>query len=211
MFNKWQWGSRIWAWASTLVIVGLASCGVEQAEEASSTPPVQQDALLLASAKVGLPPAGVTLADLPEPGSQGAELVSRYCTPCHALPSPGSHSVTDWPVYLRRMWLRTELLDSSFGVPVPTNAERIVLQEYLLTHAFQVSGETLPGGPGRDIFMSKCSQCHALPDPAQHSPEDWIAVVTRMRQRMENMLGVQLTRDEYQRIILFLESASRAM
>jgi cytochrome c5 len=160
---------------------------------------------------VALPPAGVTLADLPDPGSQGAELISRYCTPCHALPSPASHSVTDWPVVLRRMWLRAERVDSSFGVPVPTNAERIVIQDYLLNNAFQVRRETLPGGPGRDLFMSKCGQCHALADPAQHSPEDWIAVVTRMRQRMEDMLGTQLTRDEYQRIILFLESASRAM
>ena len=55
------------------------------------------DQLILSTAKVGLPPPGITAADLPEPSSAGAGLVATYCGQCHDLPAPAMHSATDWP------------------------------------------------------------------------------------------------------------------
>ena len=78
------------------------------ADQAAAPPATRMDALLLASAKIALPPAGFTAADLPEPDSQGAKLVAENCVQCHELPTPGAHSATDWPRVLRRMWIRTE-------------------------------------------------------------------------------------------------------
>jgi hypothetical protein len=34
------------------------------------------------------------------------------------------------------------------------------------------------------LFAQTCSQCHALPDPRQHSAEQWPGVVARMEQHM---------------------------
>ena len=189
--------------ATLLVACQESGPTVQAAEE---LPPADQ--LLLAAAKVALPPAGVTAADLPDPESQGAKLVPQYCAYCHNLPTPASHSATDWPRYVRRMWVRTEGLQGSYDIPVPTRGERQLMLQYLMDHALQVSLE-LPAGTGRDFFRQTCGDCHELPDPKQHSPEDWVAVVRRMMDHMQTMLGSTLTPDEYSRIVLYLETASR--
>ena len=67
----------------------------------------------------------------------------------------------------------------------------------------------LPDGPGRGLYAEKCGACHGLPDVRQHSAEDWVAVVRRMNGRMEQLIGQVLSQDEMQRIVLYLESASR--
>jgi cytochrome c5 len=167
------------------------------------------DALLLASVKVTLPPAGLTPADLPDPDSQGARLVSQYCVACHSLPSPGSHSATDWPRYIRRMWLRLERLKDTYQLPVPSTAERQVMLQYLEDNALRVS-TSLPAGPGRDFFAATCSSCHELPDPTVHSAADWVAVVRRMMDHMQEIQGRTLTPEQYSRIVLYLETVSGA-
>ena len=118
------------------------------------------DALILAAVRVGLPPANVVAADLPDPNSQGAKLLTSYCAQCHALPTPLAHSATDWPGVVRRMWLRMDFIADTFGVRRPTTPERYYLLEYLTTNALRVSGATLPAGPGRENFEAVCSRCH---------------------------------------------------
>jgi cytochrome c5 len=145
------------------------------------------DQLLLAAAKVALPPAGLAPGDLPDPASREAQLVVTYCTQCHAMPAPSMHSATDWPSVARRMWLRMDWLPPSLGVKAPTSAERYTIMSYLLANALKVSGTTLPAGKGRDEFAMVCSQCHALPDPRVHSPGDWPIVYARMERNMERM------------------------
>ena len=167
------------------------------------------DRLLLASVKVALPPAGVTPADLPDPDSQGARLVTQYCIACHSLPSPASHSATDWPRYARRMWLRLDRLQDSLNLTVPATAERQVMLEYLIENSLQVAS-SLPSGPGRDFFRTTCTSCHDLPDPRVHSAEDWVAVVRRMMDHMQEIQRRSLTPEQYSRIVLYLETASGA-
>ncbi len=166
------------------------------------------DLLLLAAAKVALPPPGVQPGDLPDPHSPGAQAVARYCSTCHNLPSPTLHSATDWPGVVRRMWLRMDRLPDDLKVPVPTAAERHYILDYLVTNALQVSGVILPAGPGRETFSQVCSRCHALPDPYQHSPEDWPTVVRRMEQRMVQM-NVDLPQPpEIGAILTYLQNVS---
>jgi mono/diheme cytochrome c family protein len=147
----------------------------------------REDQLLLAAAKVALPPAGLAAGDLPEPASRGALLVVQYCGQCHALPTPAAHSATDWPSVARRMWLRMEWLSPALGVQVPAPAERGTILSYLLANSLKVSGAMLPAGQGRSEFAVVCSQCHGLPDPRMHSADDWPAVYSRMERNMERM------------------------
>jgi len=168
----------------------------------------RQDELLLAAANVALPPPGVTEADLLDPASRGARLVGQYCAQCHNLPSPQTHSATDWPSVARRMWLRIELLSPSLGVKVPTMAERFAILDYLTSNALQVSGATLPPGAGRDDFSQVCSRCHALPDPRVHSREDWPTVFARMEQNMTRMQVPPPTREQTSNILLYLQTVA---
>lgn len=207
------------AWLGLLILI--PSCGGEagrervsqdtvttlrQVQRASRTEP--DDRLLLAAAKVALPPPGVQASDLPDPHSPGAQAVVKYCTACHNLPAPTIHSATDWPGVVRRMWLRMDRLPPDLQVPVPTPAERHYILDYLVSNALQVSGLTLPPGRGRETFSQACSRCHALPDPYQHSPDDWPTVVRRMEQRMTQM-NVEVPQPrEIGEILTYLQTVS---
>ena len=100
--------------ALVLVLAGIESgckapASREPAASAATGSPVvpdPRDQLILTTAKIGLPPSGISPTDLPDPGSPGANLIATYCAQCHNLPSPGMHSGTDWPSVVRRMWLR---------------------------------------------------------------------------------------------------------
>lgn len=190
------------------VMVGCAG-DTPSTEGTEQGGPATSEELLLASALVALPPAGFTAADLPDPESDGAQHAARYCAVCHTLPSPASHSATDWPGVLRRMWLRIERLDPSFNVPVPTGGERMVMAEYLVDNALQVRRADLPSGVGRNLFVARCGRCHELPDPAQHTPDDWAGVVRRMQGHMEPMLGEFMSQADSRQVTAYLQTASQ--
>lgn len=208
--------------AKSKVAVLLVSAGVALtacAQESDPTEDTQdsnmqvaqnQDDLILASAKVALPPPGLNPTELPEPDSPGAQHLQTYCSACHALPSPGTHSATDWPVVLRRMWLRTDRIDPSYEIPIPSTAERLVLTRYLTEHALEVTSADLPAGRGRELFSNTCSRCHELPDPQQHTAQDWGAVVIRMAEHSEQMIGEWISPQDREQIMLYLERVSRS-
>ena len=164
------------------------------------------DQLILSTAKVGLPPPGISAADLPEPGGVGAGLVATYCAQCHDLPSPTMHSATDWPGVVRRMWLRMERLPSAMNVQLPDPGARSTMLTYLTTNALKVSGANLPAGRGRAEFSTVCSRCHALPDPKVHSAQDWLAVFLRMERNMERMNVRPPTQTETTEILGYLQN-----
>lgn len=76
-------------------------------------------------------PPGVQRADLPEPESRGADLLGRYCTACHGLPSPGLHTADEWPGVVERMQQNMR----SLGVPIPPGEEIASVLQYLKAHA----------------------------------------------------------------------------
>ncbi len=196
--------SRLWFIAVTMALAGGCAEGAPSNQAESDV--VTSAPLLLASASVGLP-VGVSVDDLPNPDSPGAQLVGKYCSTCHAVSSPTTHSATDWPVVMRRMWLRAGYLGPEFNVPIPTPEERLAMLNYMRDNALQVSA-SLPDGPHRDVFIQTCGQCHDLPDPRQHSAEDWVAVVQRMSGRMETLLQQRLSQQDVTRVVLYLESVS---
>jgi cytochrome c5 len=167
-----------------------------------------QSRRLIAAANIALPPEGLTAASLPDSASRGAALTVEFCTQCHALPSPAAHGATDWPSVLRRMWLRIDMLHGELGVRIPSEAERTQVLSYVQAHALQVA-ENLPPGPGRDVYRERCSRCHLLPDPRNHSSADWPTVLTRMERNMERMKVSGITPDQAQAIITYLRGASR--
>ena len=206
--------------AAALALVGLGVMACQdrapQAQDGDTAPPPTVvpasaqgtfDEILLASAKVALPPEGTTTTDLPEPDSRGAQLVVTYCAQqCHWLPSPTAHSATDWPTVVRRMWLRMDRLPEEFGIQVPEIGERRVLLDYLTDHALKVSTGTLSPGTGREEFAAVCSQCHALPDPKGHTISDWPAVFMRMERNIERMRVTPPTREETTAIVTYLQT-----
>ncbi len=201
--------------APALLLVGTAcrSSGsvpaTSAAESAVSSADARADALLLAAAKVALPPPGITPGDLAEPASPGATLVAQYCGQCHSLPSPAMHSATDWPRVLRRMWLRMDRLPDSLGIRTTNEGERGTVVRYLMTNALQVSGAALPKGPGREDFAIICSRCHALPDINIHASGDWPSVFLRMERNMERMNVSLPNGEQTSKILLYLQDVAR--
>jgi cytochrome c5 len=106
------------------------------------------------------------------------------------------------------MWLRMDHLDPQYSIPVPQLGERIALLDYLTANALRVTTASLPDAPGRELFETTCSQCHELPDPRQHSSEDWFVVVRRMNQHMNDILGHEASATEVEQIVRYLGQAS---
>ena len=197
------------ALASLVAVVALAACQAAPPVDDAAEVQVSASDLVAASAAIGLP-EGVAAAELPAQGTDAAAAYVEFCGVCHGLPSPAAHSATDWPVVLRRMWMRTEGLPASYNVPVPDANQRVMILDYVLANAMRVAETELPGGPGHDLYVAQCASCHELPDPAQHSSQDWASVVIRMRQHMVQIFGRSPAQSEVQDIILYLERASTA-
>ncbi|MDH5198007.1 MAG: hypothetical protein OEY20_12230, partial [Gemmatimonadota bacterium] len=160
---------RVFGWSAAAAALALAACAPEQAPVAEQ-PAVSN--VILAAALVNMPVA-LAATELPNPESQGAQLTAQYCAQaCHGIPAPTSHSANDWPVVLRRMWLRMTALDSTYQIKVPTAGERVVILDYMLANSLQVTMDLLPDAPGRLLFATKCGACHGLPDFRQHSADD---------------------------------------
>lgn len=197
------------------VAVLVAGCNSQKKPVTASTSattraaPTPSDQLLLAAARIALPPSGVTGADLPDPQSAGAQGLATYCAQCHNLPAPTMHSATDWPGVVRRMWLRMDMLPANLNVAIPDQGARAAILSYLMDHGLQVSNATLPAGEGRADFVAICGRCHALPDPQVHASQDWLGVFRRMETNMQRMHVTPPTPDQTRHILSYLQSTTR--
>jgi len=96
-------------------------------------------------------------------------------------------------------------------IEAPDDNELQILTAYLETNAQQtIELKNLAGAdtPEGLAFQKTCSQCHALPDPVQHTRTEWPAVIKRMRKNMTSMgkpLPDQATTDK---ILSFLQAHS---
>lgn len=163
----------------------------------------------------GMLPPGIKPQDLPDPESRGAKLLSTYCAQCHNLPSPRMHTTADWPRVAGRMLARERMMAGMGGmmmrVKAPTPQDEEALLQYLKTHALRawVPGPIpAPDSPGAALFQQTCAQCHALPDPKQHTASEWQVVVERMRQNMLSMGRREITEQEARDITAYLERHS---
>jgi len=144
-----------------------------------------------------LPPT-FDAAALPQPRSQGATLVKRYCVQCHNLPNPAMHQAAKWPSIVERMVLRmrgrgnmgTLMEEMMAGVKAPSAPEERTLVRYLQKNGQKpLDAARYPdvNAPAAEPFRLACSQCHVLPDPARHSAAEWPRVVARMQDNMQWM------------------------
>lgn len=175
-------------------------------------------------------PAGIAASRLPAPGSRGAQLTARYCSQCHGTPSPASQSASDWFPIMRRMMLRMKRSASMgqmtgrgmmgrnmpmgmMGAAVPTPTEEREILAYLQNHALRsIPEETLPekASSAATLYKRTCALCHALPDPSVHTPEQWPGVVSRMRQYMRSSGVPNISDEQAQTIINYLQRAARS-
>jgi len=156
-------------------------------------------------------------SQLPQADSRGARLVALYCVQCHNLPDPAMHDARTWPQVVRRMVPRMEgrgnlgpLMADLMRAPdageramaAPSADEEREIVDYLQHHAQRALdpradpelAQEIERGPGR-MFAEACGQCHALPDPSQHTAAEWPKVVERMRDNLEWMNRVQSSSD----------------
>lgn len=160
-------------------------------------------------------PLGVEPDDLPDPASEGARLLSRYCSQCHAVPSPRLHTADEWPNVVDRMARRMQMMRDHpmMSVDSPSRDKLDVVVAYLVSHSMQgLSPEDLSQltGSGAEAFRQVCSGCHALPNPRQHSSAEWPAVVERMTQNMKALQRQVPEQTVLDQIIAFLQAnASR--
>jgi len=143
-------------------------------------------------------PRGIDPAELPEPRSAGARLVAHYCTQCHEMPVPGMHAAQAWPTVVNRMRRHMQMMPT---VKVPTAEELATLILYLQKHALKPMDKNRYTDLNTDsgkLFETTCSQCHAVPDPKQHTADEWPIVIQRMvvnMKQMEKPLPPQATLD----------------
>ena len=81
---------------------------------------------------MGAPTAATSL---PEADSRGAQLVGKYCTQCHAAPSPSLHTKEEWAGVTQRMRGHIgEFAASGAGVQMPSASDLSALTQYLSKH-----------------------------------------------------------------------------
>jgi len=80
-------------------------------------------------------PPGIDAADLPDPQSRGAHLLTRYCTQCHDLPPPALHTAAEWVKVLDRMERHMHMMARTGSTQNPTEQEQVTILNYLQRHA----------------------------------------------------------------------------
>jgi len=136
-------------------------------------------------------PPGLDPEHLPDPRSGGAQLLARYCIQCHELPGPGLHTADEWSSVVDRMNRRMRMMGGMMhDIEAPNDDELRTLVAYLQQHAqvpIDRARYTDLSAPNGKLFEAICSQCHVLPDPRQHTANEWPGVVGRMTQNMKTM------------------------
>lgn len=179
---------------------------------------------MISSIGAGLPPSSFQAEHLPEPGARGAALLQAYCVQCHWMPAPQMHAAQEWPILLRRMYMRAGALRERMGGPftdgtmgeilmsgmstveVPSASDQDSLLAYLTRNALPTAPDSEIGeGAEARLFVERCSVCHEIPSPAAHTPGEWALVVGRMQGNMV-WNGVRpLDESELGRIVGFLQ------
>ena len=68
----------------------------------------------------------------------------------------------------------------------------------------QEQGSAELNSPAGKLYTQTCARCHALPNPRQHTADQWPAVVARMEQHMQQARQPLPPEDEIREINRFL-------
>jgi cytochrome c5 len=163
-------------------------------------------------------PPGIEPRDLPEATSNGARLLGQYCTQCHEMPGPGMHTAEEWPRVVDRMNQRMQMMSGRnmmrmmHDIKAPSDNELQILAAYLQKHAQQAIDKTQYtdlNSPAGKTFMATCSQCHALPDPKQHTAAEWPTIVERMTRNMDAMGKAVPDQETLEVIVAYLQKHAK--
>ena len=76
--------------------------------------------------------------------------------------------------------------------------------------ALSVSSAPLLANDGAELFETRCGEvCHQTPEPEMLKIKQWKRVVHTMRKRMTQSGQPDLTEEEYQKILSYLEQHAR--
>ncbi|TAM79627.1 MAG: hypothetical protein EPN47_17650 [Acidobacteria bacterium] len=99
------------------------------------------------------------------------------------------------------------------NVKAPSAHEQEIIVAYLKEHSLksiQPGALPSPRTKGAILFAATCAQCHALPDPRQHTAQQWPQVVVRMHKNMVAMGKSVPDAATLRTITEFLQDAARA-
>ena len=163
-------------------------------------------------------PSGFRAELLSDRSSDGAVVFIKTCGQCHDLPNPKLHSTRDWPSVVSKMARHLIVRKAFYKKPlfIPNDAEYQRLVAYLAENGIRpMPAHWRDLSPAATLFKARCAQCHALPDPAQHTMAEWPGVVTRMRQNIQRLQDIEKSRripisnDEAFQIIAFLSKLAK--
>jgi cytochrome c2 len=186
--EKFALGFVVVMMAAVIGLTTLLEIERSEKEEAGTGEPDSQ----ARAQRARLIPTGWDISRLPEPESRGAKALNLYCVQCHELPPPSMHTPDEWSVVIVRM---EEYMQERGGgmivrILVPGEPELAALDKYLRRHAQQplvaANYSDLVTAEGQ-TFVETCSQCHAAPEPTQHTASEWRRVVARMKVNMTNI------------------------
>ena len=69
--------------------------------------------------------SSVPQSSMPAAGSPGASLFKEFCTRCHALPDPGSHTPSEWAAIVEKMQANMKVMNKK--TMTPTDQDEILV------------------------------------------------------------------------------------
>ena len=202
--------SGFFLWYSGLLLINSPRV-MAQDKEIESREAVR--ALVRQMVPENLPP-GIAPEKLPEPNSLGAKLMQKYCIQCHDIFSPRMHSAEKWLSVFQRMSFHMQMMPrgrkmgTMIKIEAPSLQESTELLTYLKRHSLRAADLSKLkhlDAPTGMAFLQTCPQCHALPDPKQHTTQEWPGVTTRMKQNMQFMHKPMIQPKEEALIVQFLQ------
>jgi cytochrome c5 len=77
-------------------------------------------------------------------------------------------------------------------------------------HGLSPKAQQVLAAAGGQSFKTTCSQCHAIPDPKQHTAQEWPRVVVRMKANMRQAHKHIPDSKTTEEIVAFLQGHSKA-
>ena len=152
-------------------------------------------------------PEGLTNKEIPEPESKGGGLYIKYCSQCHNLPNPAMYSSDEWGSVFDRMVGHATILGGAMKgiILLPPGAKEDIIT-YLQRNGLKSLPKDSPvlKDTGAFQFLWFCSTCHAIPNPASHTSEEWKGVVKRMNNNRKHWGRPEMTSGEMEEILKFL-------
>jgi hypothetical protein len=158
--------------------------------------------------RISIFPEGLERGEMmPEPESMGGSLFKKYCSQCHNMPNPVMLSGSEWPLAFERMVRHARAIGAAYeGIALPTEQEKREIIIYLQRNGLKALPEDDPSLKETEAiqFLWFCSTCHALPDPALHTSDEWKKVVEKMNENRTGSGRPPMSKKAIEKVLEFL-------